>query len=178
MSVRPLDTEKASLLRSSAFSYEFVGALSTGSAPAGFNELRRSTQLNRRDFAAATQDLLTWRMHSRAGLKVHASDSPLVVGTVVLMRWGAGTLSLKIPCRVVSVIDEPRRQGFAYGTLTGHPEAGEEQFVLEHREDGGIKFTIVAFSRPASTSAKLAGPVGLFAQRYMTHRYLAALDQL
>jgi len=109
---------------------------------------------------------------------VHASESPLVVGTVVLMRWGVGPLTVKIPCRVVSVIDEPRRQGFAYGTLTGHPEAGEEQFLLERHKDGRIEFTIAAFSRPASTLAKLAGPVSLLAQRYMTKRYLDALDQL
>ena len=178
MSVRLLGTEEASRLRSRPLSYEFVGALSTDPAPVGFGELRRSRQLTRRDFDALVQDLLTWRMHSRAGLKVHASDSPLALGTVVEMHWGVGSLSVKIPCRVVALIDEPRRRGFAYGTLKGHPEAGEEQFLLEQREDGSIEFSIVAFSRPASRLAKVAGPVSTLAQRYVTTRYLNALDQL
>ena len=36
---------------------------------------------------------------------------------------------LQAPCRVVYVIDEPDIRGFAYGTLPGHPESGEERFV-------------------------------------------------
>jgi hypothetical protein len=56
---------------------------------------------------------------------------------------------MRAPCRVVYVIDEPRRRGFAYGTLPGHPESGEEAFVLEQRDDGTIASNIIAFSRPA-----------------------------
>jgi len=78
---------------------------------------------------------------------------------------------------VVGVIDEARREGFSYGTLPGHPEAGDEQFLLELRDDGRIDFTITAFSRPASTFAKLGGPGSRAAQRYMTQRYLNALDR-
>jgi len=78
---------------------------------------------------------------------------------------------------VVDVIDEGRRKGFSYGTLPGHPEADEEQFLLEQRDDGRIDFTITAFSRPASTFAKLGGPGTRAAQRYMTQRYLKALDR-
>jgi len=96
----------------------------------------------------------------------------------VLMRWGLGALSLKIPCRVLEVIDEPARRGFTYGTLPGHPEAGEERFLLEHLNDGRILFTITALSRPASTLAKLGGPLSRAAQRFMTQRYLRALDRL
>ncbi len=82
----------------------------------------------------------------------------MVAGTVVLMRWGVGFLSLRIPCRVVEVIDEPRRKGFAYVTLVGHPESGEEQFLLERLDDGSITFTITVVSKPASTLAKLGAP--------------------
>jgi uncharacterized protein (UPF0548 family) len=134
--------------------------------------------LERRDFDGAVADLLAWRVHERAGLVVQAADVPLVKGTVVLMWLGLGRLSLRIPCRVVDVVDEPRRRGFSYGTLPGHPESGEEQFLLEQRDDGRICFTISAFSRPASTLARLAGPLGRAAQGLMTTRYLRALDRL
>ena len=143
----------------------------------GYNQVNQSITLTRRDFDGAARDLFEWQVHSRAGLQVQASDIPLRKDTVVLMRWGWGALSLKIPCRVVDVIDETQRRGFSYGTLPGHPEAGEEQFLLERLDDGRILFTITAYSRPASTLAKLGGPVSRAAQRFMTQRYLRALDR-
>jgi uncharacterized protein (UPF0548 family) len=93
------------------------------------------------------------------------------------MRLGVGPLALRIPCRVVYVIDEPDRQGFAYGTLPGHPESGEEAFVL-HREAGNrVRFVITAFSRPATRLAKLGAPVSRQLQHFMTSRYLQTLDR-
>lgn len=75
------------------------------------------------------------------------------------------------------VVDEARLRGFAYGTLPGHPESGEERFVLQQHRDGRIELTIAAFSRPASALAKLGGPVSRKAQDVMTARYLRALDR-
>ena len=177
MSVRPLDKQQASELRAAPLSYTPPGG-AEGATPSGYNHLHHSTTLTRRDFDDAARDLFEWRMHSRAGLQVQASDIPLRTESVVLMRWGMGTLSLKVPCRVLDVVDETRRRGFTYGTLPGHPEAGEERFLLEHLNDGRIRFTITAYSRPASTLAKLGGPVSRAVQRFMTQRYLQALDRL
>ena len=51
-----------------------------------------------------------------------------------------------------------RRFGFAYGTLPGHAESGEERFLIEWDQDeDGVWFDILAFSRPAP----LPGPAGL-----------------
>ena len=77
---------------------------------------------------------------------------------------------------MVELVDEPRRRGFSYGTLTGHPETGEERFLLERLDDGRVTLTITAISRPASTLARLGGPLTRAAQRWMTQRYLRALD--
>jgi uncharacterized protein (UPF0548 family) len=93
------------------------------------------------------------------------------------MRLGPGVISMRIPCRVVYVIDEPDRRGFAYGTLPGHPESGEESFVL-HRETGDrVRFVITAFSRPSTRLAKLGGPATQRLQHFMTTRYLRSLDR-
>lgn len=94
----------------------------------------------------------------------------------MVLHVGLGRLSLRVPCRVVYVVDEPDRKGFAYGTLPGHPVSGEEAFVLERGHDGRITFTVSAFSRPATMFAKLGGPVGRTIQHMMTERYLRALD--
>lgn len=176
MPVRLLDEQHASELRAAPLSYA-LRERPEGHAPPGYNHLKRSVALTRRDVDGAARDLFAWRMHSNAGLQVQASDVPLRRGTVVLMRWGLGALSVKIPCRVLDVVDETRRRGFTYGTLPGHPEAGEERFLLEQLEDGRILFTITAYSRPASTLAKLGGPISRAAQNFMTQRYLQALDR-
>lgn len=82
-----------------------------------------------------------------------------------------------MPCRVVYVVDEPGLRGFAYGTLPGHPESGEERFLLRQTGDGSIDLTITAFSQPATALAKLGGPLTKGVQVVMTKRYLGALDR-
>jgi uncharacterized protein (UPF0548 family) len=62
-----------------------------------------------------------------------------------------------------------------YGTLPGHPESGEEQFLIERNGDE-VRFQIHAFSRPSSHLARFAGPLGRQFQRVMTDRYLKAAN--
>ena len=128
------------------------------------------------ELARTSRDVI--RTLERAGLRVRASGPADEEGAVVLMRLGVGPLSVRIPCRVVAVVDEPDRRGFSYGTLPGHPECGEEEFVLERRADGGLRFRISAYSRPATRLARAGGPVTGAVQRWMTARYLAAPDLL
>jgi uncharacterized protein (UPF0548 family) len=89
-------------------------------------------------------------------------------------RLGIGPLSVNAPCRVVYVVVELDRCGYAYGTLPGHPESAEEALLLRRSECGGISFTVTAFSRPATVLSKVAGPVGHRLQDLMTTRYLRA----
>jgi len=84
-------------------------------------------------------------------------------------------LGISFPVRVIYVVDEPRRRGFAYGTLPGHPEDGEEAWIIEHRDDDSVWITIRAFSRPANGWWWLVNPVLRVFQEYYTRRYLRAL---
>ena len=84
-------------------------------------------------------------------------------------------LGIKFPVRVIYVVDEPRRRGFAYGTLPGHPEDGEEAWVIEHRDDDSVWITVRAFSRPANGWWWLVNPVLRVFQELYTRRYLRAL---
>jgi uncharacterized protein (UPF0548 family) len=81
----------------------------------------------------------------------------------------------KVPARVVYVIDEPLRKGFAYGTLPGHPQRGEEAFVVEYRDDDSVWLTIRAFSRPANGFFWLGYPILRLMQEFYTSRYERAL---
>ena len=91
---------------------------------------------------------------------------------------GLGPLSLRAPVRVVGVLDEPRRRGFAYGTLPGHPESGEESFIVSIGYDDIVTFTVQAFSRPGGMLTRVAGPVARMVQRGITDRYVRSLQSL
>ncbi|MGN6324645.1 DUF1990 family protein [Pseudolysinimonas sp.] len=80
-----------------------------------------------------------------------------------------------IPARVVYVVDEPGRRGFAYGTLPGHPERGEEAFIVERLADDSVWLVIRAFSRPAGLLVWLGAPVARLLQAIYTARYERAL---
>jgi Domain of unknown function (DUF1990) len=66
------------------------------------------------------------------------------------------------------------RCGFAYGTLAGHPESGEESFVVAQTATG-IRFEVTAVSRPAGMVARIGAPVARAIQRRTSRRYLSAL---
>ncbi len=71
-------------------------------------------------------------------------------------------------------VDEPGRRGFAYGTLPGHPESGEESFVVELVGDE-VWLEIVAFSRPGALLVKLVGPLSLLLQQTALRAYVKSL---
>ncbi len=108
---------------------------------------------------------------------VFADDgSPYIVnGMTAVLKIPFGPFTVSAPIRVVYVIEEPNRVGFAYGTLRGHPESGEEAFIVELRDDGSVWFVLRAFSRPSTWFYRLGSPVLRLAQRRFTARYLRAL---
>jgi uncharacterized protein (UPF0548 family) len=168
-----LDPATVATLRAAPFTYPDVGA-TAGELPSGYASLRVSKAV-RSDFETATSALFRWQVQLGAGIRVAASSPVAEPDAVVMLGAGIGPVRLKAPCRIVYLINEPDRKGFAYGTLPGHPEAGEELFVLQ-RSGADVTFTVAAFSRPASTLAKLGGPLGRVAQRIAARRYLSALS--
>lgn len=114
-----------------------------------------------------------------SGEQVYADTGAQLVrpgeSTILLLGWGP--LSLRIPVRIVYLIDEPRRRGFAYGTLPGHPESGEEAFIVEQRDDESVWLTIRAFSRPAHPALWLVYPILRLFQAIFTSRYEHALTR-
>lgn len=97
-------------------------------------------------------------------------------GVSINLRIPFGSRLVSAPARVVYVIDEANRRGFAYGTLPGHPESGEESFVVDRTEDGSVWLEIRAFSRPASLKWWLVYPVLRFSQKFYTKKYFESLS--
>lgn len=162
------------------FSYDAVGSTRYDETPPGYHRLEQRTRIgDSKDevFRRASRALLTWQMHKKAGVPMKATDSPAVIGTNSLGRLGLGPVGLPVPCRVVWVVEEPDRVGFGYGTLHGHPEAGEESFLVTKEADG-VYFTLRAYSRPATWYTRLGGPVGRAGQTFFGKRYASALKRL
>lgn len=92
-----------------------------------------------------------------------------------MLTMPLGRRRVRAPVRVVYVLDEPDRVGFAYGTLEGHPASGEESFVVEKRFDESVWLVIRVFSRPASRLYRWGVPFLRVLQRRQMTRYLRAL---
>lgn len=112
-----------------------------------------------------------------SGETVYADTGEELVraGDGALLMFGWRALSVRVPVRVVYVIDEPNRRGFGTGTLPGHPLDGEEAFIVERRDDDSVWLTIRAFSRPAHPALWPVVPVLRGAQAIVINRYEHAL---
>ncbi|OLO98731.1 hypothetical protein BVU76_29270 [Mycolicibacterium porcinum] len=165
--MKPHDLEQRSL------TYPEVGA-TAGELPAGYRHTRASAVIGtgRDRFDQAAANVLKWGMQRGAGLRVQASSEVASVGTELVVRLGP----VPAPCRVVYVLDEADRRGFAYGTLAGHPETGEELFSVRYDPTTDeVRAEVVAFSRPATWWSRLGGPVTRLLQRVVTRRYLTGI---
>lgn len=142
-----------------SFSYAEVGATRDDTLPRGYNHLRYRTRIG--DAAvmpAAAEAVLTFAPQRAVGVRITADGPRAVEGLAVTSGLGLGSLRIAAPCRVVWVEDGPQRAGFGYGTLAGHPESGEESFLVE-LVDGSVWYSVIAFSRPARWYTRAAGPI-------------------
>ncbi len=105
-------------------------------------------------------------------------DTPEIsVGRTLLVvaRWTVAWIVA--PCRIVYTTAEDDRAGFAYGTVEGHPEEGEESFHVERRSGGAVFFVVATYFRFADPIARLGGPVSGRIQARYTSRYLGGLAE-
>jgi uncharacterized protein (UPF0548 family) len=169
----------AAELSRAPYSYSEVGQTRAEVLPSGYRYIRRQVTLSggRERFESLAEALMTWRLHAAAGLELQVSTGRAEADAVLVATLRLGPVPIRTRCRVVYVIAEPERIGFAYGTLPGHPERGEERFVV--RRDGDrVSFELTAFAVNASPVARLGGPVSRAVQRRVNSRYLAAAQRL
>jgi uncharacterized protein (UPF0548 family) len=128
-------------------------------------------------FTAARTALQTWVPQRGLGADVVPARQLVALGESVLVILRVGPFFVVAPDRVVVVIDEPRRFAFAYGTLPGHPERGEESFTVEWRPDDSVRATIRVQARPATLAARMAAPGVSLLQGAALRRYLQAINR-
>ncbi|MEO1996181.1 MAG: DUF1990 domain-containing protein [Planctomycetaceae bacterium] len=146
------------------YSYHpYVGATRNDECPAGYVVDRTRIQLGSGEgtYQIAKTALLDWQHYGCDWLSLYRPAEMCAVGhDVAVVARAVGVWSTNV-CRVVYVIDEEepiRRSAFAYGTLPGHVEMGEERFQIEWHPDDSVWFEILAFSRPNHLLVYLAYP--------------------
>ena len=164
-------------LATAPFTYPDVGATRSGPLPPGYEHGERTATVGSGQavFDRVAAAIFDWRLQRGIGLRVRASGAPTEAGAVVVLTAGLPSFGYDIPCRVVWARTEGDEQGFGYGSLPGHPESGEECFLVRLTPEGDVVYEIRVFFRLASRDARLAGPLALVMQRLATDRYVAAI---
>jgi len=140
------------------FSYPEIGATRTGAVPKRYVADRYRVKLGEGEVAyrRATDALRGWRQFGIGWASLHPPGAGTEAGsTVAVLARHLGFWSLN-SARVVYMLDERpgerggvERFGFAYGTLPGHSERGEELFSVEwDHADNAVHYAVFAFSRP------------------------------
>ncbi|HJQ99099.1 MAG TPA: DUF1990 domain-containing protein [Candidatus Polarisedimenticolaceae bacterium] len=175
----PSDEDVAKFISSQRnldFTYPEVGA-TNATPPAGFTVDHNRIQLGTGEatYARAVEALKKWRQFELGWVTIVPRGVAVEVGATVAVRARAyGTWSLSAS-RVVYVIDESRRFGFAYGTLPDHVECGEERFLVEWLEDDSVWYDIFAFSKPRHPLVRLTSPLARVLQKRFARESLRKL---
>jgi uncharacterized protein (UPF0548 family) len=136
--------------------------------PAGFRRYERTVSIGRGAdlWSVASAAVLRWGVKTRSGFTVGPADVPVTPGADFWLLARFGPVAVREPVRVVAVVEESGRVGFAYGTLEGHPVAGEEAFVVHRATDGEVFLTLRSLTRAPQGRWRLAFPAALIAQRW------------
>lgn len=163
--------------RADGLTYGHVGStLDASQYPHGLarQEERRSIGTGQAAFEAAKVALRVWSPQRAVGASVQPPGIRPDLGETVVLRLGIGPVQLSVPNRIVAVVDEPDRYGYAYGTLPGHPACGEELFLIERVANDHVIFTIRVDAKVADDLRMLAFVITPV-QRIALRRYLSAV---
>ena len=175
----PSDRDVASFISSQhnlEFTYPAVGS-TNATPPSGFTVDHNRIQLGHGEatYRRAVEALKKWRHFELGWVTIVPRGVAIEVGATVAVKARAfGTWSLSA-ARVVYVIDESRRFGFAYGTLPDHVECGEERFLIEWLADDSVWYDIFAFSKPRHTLVRLSFPLARLLQKRFARESLRKL---
>jgi uncharacterized protein (UPF0548 family) len=160
-----------------AVTYPEQGETRSEQLPAGYQHDRHELGLGHGEGAweRAREAIRRWEAHRSAGFTITPTTAAIEPGTTIVASRSLGPVILAIPCRIVYRTHEPNRFGFAYGTLPGHPERGEEAFHVVRQSDSSVTAQIVAFSRPADIPTRLAAPIARRVQAMATKQYLEGI---
>ncbi|MET0734111.1 MAG: DUF1990 family protein [Microbacterium sp.] len=88
---------------------------------------------------------------TEADQRFDADGTPYVAGgTTIRLDGRVKGMNAHGELRVIFAVEEPRRVGFALGTVSDSVVSGEESFMIEWYDNDEVWFTVRAFDAPAS----------------------------
>ncbi len=145
------------------FSYKEVGA-SKNVVPENYpiNHHRIQIGSGTEIFVRAKNALQSWAMYKLEWTRLYPPETPIAIGENIIVVVNHLFCWSMNPCRIIYVLEESgaiERFGFAFGTLPGHSEEGEERFTVEwRRDDNTVWYELLAFARPHHILAKIGSP--------------------
>jgi uncharacterized protein (UPF0548 family) len=167
-----------------AFTYRDVGATADGrQTPTGYNVDHTRVLLGSgATFDRAQAALRRWEQFQLGWCEAFPADTPLRTGETVAVVARVSGAWWSNAARIVYTIDESTeanvRFGFAYGTLPGHVESGEERFLVEwDRTNDKVWYDIQAFSRPRHILSRLGYPFARALQKRFARESATAMQR-
>ena len=164
------------------FTYPAVGA-TRGTPPPDFviDHTREQIGTGETTFRRAQEALRDWKQLELGWVSLGTPPPPIRIDeTVTVLARVCGLWSLNA-CRIVYVTEQQAPWpsfGYAYGTLPGHAEAGEERFLVEWTPNNdAVYYDILAFSRPQHFLSQVGYPIARRAQRRFARESMAAMRQ-
>ncbi len=161
------------------FSYPEIGETPSGK-PDGYDLDHNSICLGNGEmiWKTAKTALVNWQQFPSSWTQVYPVSTPIRKGEQVAVLSSLFGFWVINATRIVYAFDESDRFGFAYGTLPGHVERGEECFWIERDAEGDVYYHIRAFSKPAFWVVKLGYPIARYFQKKFVKGSLARMKSL
>ncbi|SRR5258705_8410815 len=162
------------------FSYAEVGA-TKAKLPTGYTVDHNRTQLGQGSmtYARAVAALRDWKQFDLGWTRIVPAQTPILAGqTVAVLAKTFGVWSLNFS-RIVYAVEEDRKFGFAYGTLSEHVERGEERFQIEwETQDDSVWYDILAFSQPRHILVRATRPLARMLQKRFARDSLQTMREI
>jgi uncharacterized protein (UPF0548 family) len=116
---------------------------------------------------------------TESDLRYDADGTPYVgAGATIRLEGRVAGLRADAELRVIFAIEEPRRVGFALGTVGDSVVSGEESFMVDWHDNDEVWFTVRAFDAPAAFVYKVFPGLTRRRRRELFTRYLRAISPL
>ncbi len=169
----PTDDVLSAFLTSATgpLSYPEVGATRNAAHVPGYDNDHHKVCLGEgaEVFQSACAALRRWEHFPTHWVTIGPGTPPIREGQKVAMQARAFGLYWISAAQIIYIIEEPRRFGFAYGTLSAHVECGEERFLIEWLPDNSVWYSLTAFSRPRRWFIRLGYPLARHLQKRFVH---------
>lgn len=116
---------------------------------------------------------------SEAEQRFDADGTPYVgAGTTIRVDGRVKGMRADAELRVIFAVEEPRRVGFALGTVSDSVVSGEESFMLDWLDNDEVWFTVRAFDAPRAVLYRMLPELTRRRRRELFTRYLRAISPL